>query len=306
MNNIFVGIILICIFSFTAEAKKTINISSDLEISDREKISLFDLVNSSDILDSAEVEKLNSFQFPIASGYTNTDILHEIKKSDEFVSWLNEKEIRLNLPKQIKLEITTGKISEVEVKKKLHAQLKSFCRNCDFIIKIKNLPKLKSNQWNFDFSNLQVRKSILLPIVYNVETQNQIIPIELKIFTQGLVLNKFIAQNQKINQEDVELKTVELTQINDVGVPTEQLGEIFAIRALPMNTILNQAMIRKSFVINRGQQVKAIIGKNDFEISIDATSESNGFIGDIVRVKSLLNQKILNARVVAKDLVEIE
>ena len=58
--------------------------------------------------------------------------------------------------------------------------------------------------------------------------------------------------------------------------------------------------------MKKGQIVKAIFGKGQFDISISAIVEEAGSVGDVIKVKNMDSLKMFAATIVDRGLVKIE
>jgi flagella basal body P-ring formation protein FlgA len=64
--------------------------------------------------------------------------------------------------------------------------------------------------------------------------------------------------------------------------------------------------LKREPAAHRGQVVRALVGDQDFEISINASAEENGFIGDLIKVKNLETQKMMSGIVIDKGVVKVQ
>lgn len=74
---------------------------------------------------------------------------------------------------------------------------------------------------------------------------------------------------------------------------------------LRQSDIITYNMLETNYVVNRGQTVRALINNEKFSMQTTAKTESRGAPGDIIPIKMELTGKILNARVLKHDMVEI-
>lgn len=74
---------------------------------------------------------------------------------------------------------------------------------------------------------------------------------------------------------------------------------------LRQTDIITWNMLETNYVVNRGETVRAMINSDKFTMQTTAKTESRGAPGDIIPIKMELTGKILNARVMNGNLVEI-
>lgn len=74
---------------------------------------------------------------------------------------------------------------------------------------------------------------------------------------------------------------------------------------LRQTDIITWNMLETNFVVNRGETVRAMLNSDKFTMQTTAKTESRGAPGDIIPIKMELTGKIVNARVMNGDMVEI-
>ncbi len=69
--------------------------------------------------------------------------------------------------------------------------------------------------------------------------------------------------------------------------------------------ILTRNMLETNYVVNRGEVVRAMLNNDKFTLQTTAKAESRGAPGDIIPIKMEVTGKVMNARVLNSQVVEI-
>ncbi len=130
------------------------------------------------------------------------------------------------------------------------------------------------------------------------------LPVYITVYKDVLALKKPLPQNSIIKPDDVYKikKDVSLLR-KGFFEDTQNLQKFRLKRALPANTILSPAHLKKKLMVKSGQIVT--IENNSAYISIKMSGKAlnNGSIGDTIKVKNLSSGKIIQAEVIKPGLV---
>lgn len=299
-------------FSLVAMAKVDIELSSDVQLSDRVQITLADvlpIVNlDKNYIDQAKKVVLMEVNFQEKIALSKEDIIRVVRENSEIQKIAKTQKYSLIFPEKINVEILQGKYSRIEFEKLINQELKNQCVDCRFQLSISQMPKFLNKDWSVDFSNLKLKNSFLLPIkvAINQRDESYYLSGQLKIFQKGLVVKRMILQGQKLNLDDVAEKELEITSLSDALVSTNDLKGKITTRTINVQTPITFSVLKNEFVVKRGQMIRALIGTDQFEVSTQMQSDSDGYIGDKVRLKSIENQKQFLGTVLSAEAVKIE
>ena len=84
---------------------------------------------------------------------------------------------------------------------------------------------------------------------------------------------------------------------------TEELINYVALRTITKGSIIKKSLFKREPLVRRGEQVNVIFRRGNLEISFTGEALENGFLGDVIRVKSSNTGKILRGRVVSEGSV---
>ena len=135
--------------------------------------------------------------------------------------------------------------------------------------------------------------------------RNTLITVKLKLFKKVLVANRSLRKKENISNGDftVKYKEVSTLRFEPIG-EFENLGYYRCKFNISDNTILQGSMIEKIPDIKIGDRIEAFFTNNSVAISFDATSRSEGSIGNIIKIKSD-DQRIFKAKVLNNSTVKI-
>lgn len=297
MKKIIITILIS--FGISVHAKTgEIVLSSAIEVSPRDIISLYDIVEARQVNRST----LTSLKEVIIAGKNTNRISRE-----DLTKKLRHLNVRFVLPTEVKLIRTTQKVSRMELERKIKNHLFAACEKCDYRININSIPKTVSSDWELDLNiDLNSKRAVMIP-VYSISEPNQKgwITVEIKKYMDVAVLNRDLKVGDVI-AEDMLVTDNRLVENADVIDDVQKAVGMQATRFVSAGRAISYRDLKKENVLKRGQLVKAVFGQDEFEVSITAQSEEAGAVGDIVKIKNLDSKKILAAKIEDRGLVRIE
>lgn len=221
--------------------------------------------------------------------------------------------IKLSMPDRITVASSENDISYNSVSFDLFNSYKKLCDNCSFSLKNISIPKLKTvknkAEITIDYSQVKLTGPFLIPVlVKQDEKQEQYwISGQMVIKQKGLLATRMIQGGQVLTESDFKKGDVEITfQKDQLVTDFSQLKGSRLNRFFTKDQAVFMSNLKKELVLNRGMNVKALLGTENMEISVNATAEEAGAIGDIIRIKTSDTGKILSGLIVEKGLVEIQ
>ncbi|OGJ85963.1 MAG: flagella basal body P-ring formation protein FlgA [Candidatus Raymondbacteria bacterium RifOxyA12_full_50_37] len=124
------------------------------------------------------------------------------------------------------------------------------------------------------------------------------IPVNIRLQVYGLVCiaDRKIARNTVIFSSDLRVEERDLTEIRDntFANPSLVAGKR-ATRTIVPGKVINDKMIEEQPVVFKGNKVKILYTVNTASISVDGEAREDGSIGEEIRVRNLVNRKIIKA-----------
>jgi len=156
------------IFSFVALAKVDVELSSEVQLSDRVQMTLADLLPTLNLdknfIDQTKKVIISDINFQDHMVLSKEDIIRVVRENSEIQKIAKIHKYSLIFPDKINVEILQGKYSKVEFEKLIIQELVNQCGDCRFQLRISQMPKFLNKDWSVDFSNLKLKNSFLLPI----------------------------------------------------------------------------------------------------------------------------------------------
>ncbi len=290
---------IIFLLSVSTYAKKgEMTFPSAVEVSPRKSISAYDIVETKNI---SEEMLVNLKSIEIAD--QNTKII--LKR--DLIRKLHGVEAFFLFPNEIKILRSRQNVSRMELERKIKNQLLSLCANCEYQIQINSVPQNLPSDWAVDL-NVDLNKSIVMIPVYS-ESQSEKkgwVTAEIKKHAQAAVLNRSIKIGDVITAEMLIVEKRLIQNQVDAVLEAKNIIGMQANRFLSAGQILSYRDLKKETIMKKGQIVKAIFGKGQFDISISAIVEEAGAVGDVIKVKNMDSNKMFAALVVDRGLVKIE
>lgn len=273
-------------------------ISSATEISPRDVITAFDIVETKNVSKDI-LERLKNIVVATDKSATisKNDLIKKLRMVDSFFMF----------PSEVKLLRSKQFISRMEVERKIKNHLLSNCTKCDFKISINSVPKSVTSDWEMDLNVDLNKKTVMVP-VYSTSEPNKKgwITAEVKKYVNVVVLNRDAKVGDSITESMIDTDMRYVAAGTDPVLSKEALLGMQVTRFIPGGEIINYRDLKRETVLRKGQIVKAVFGKDSFEVSISALAEEGGAVGDVLKFKNIDSQKVFSAKVEEKGLVRIE
>lgn len=294
---VVIGVLILATVTFAKTGE--IIIPSAIEISPRDVITAYDIVESRNVdKDILEDLKNVSLAGKTTRIITRIELIQKLRGLSSTAKFI--------FPTEVKLLRSGQNISRMELERKIKNHLLANCMKCDFKISINSVPKALNSDWELDLNIDLNKKSVMIPVYSLSEPQSKgWITAEIRKYMNVATLNRDIKVGEVVNADmiNMEYRLVDQTDlVNDV----EKIVGMQTVRFLSAGKNLSYRDFKKESVLKKGQLVKAIFGKNDFEVSISAQAEEGGVIGDVVKVKNLDSQKVFAAKIEDRGVVRIE
>ncbi|MBC7457730.1 MAG: flagellar basal body P-ring formation protein FlgA [Bdellovibrionaceae bacterium] len=286
-NRTFLSAVIF-LMSMQAMAKHgEIIISSATEISPRDVITAYDIVETNNI--SREIlERLKNIV--VATGksarITKIDLIKKLRMVDSYFMF----------PTEVKLLRSKQFISRMEVERKIKNHLLANCKKCDFRININSVPKIVTSDWEMDLNVDLNKKTVMVP-VYSVSQPDKKgwITAEVKKYMNVAILNRDVKFGEPITEAMITTDLRYVPAGADVVLSAEGLIGMQPTKYMPAGEMISYRDLKRETVMKKGQIVKAVFGKEAFEVSISALAEESGAIGDVIKFKNMDSQKMFSA-----------
>lgn len=273
-------------------------ISSATEISPRDVITAYDIVETNNI-SRETLERLKNIVVATdkSARITKTDLIKKLRMVDSYFMF----------PSEVKLLRSKQFISRMEVERKIKNHLLANCKKCDFRININSVPKVVTSDWEMDLNVDLNKKTVMVP-VYSVSQPDKKgwITAEVKKYVNVAILNRDLKFGEPITEAMITTDVRYVPAGADIVQTAEGLIGMQANKYIPAGEMINSRDLKRETVMKKGQIVKAVFGKEAFEVSISALAEESGAIGDVIKFKNMDSQKMFSAKIEEKGVVRIE
>lgn len=318
--NFFSGFILLAIMMATVLAggevgtlRPEISVQSSLEVPEYKPVQIMDLASlnfvSPDIAKEAlEIEIMPAPQEGEVKSMRNSDLIKLLKSKMAGNDTVGTMKWTFFLPDNIQIKSKRMPISYWAAENLVRQAMIRQCRDCN--IKIKNLKVPNSREpiaykdCVLQTDGVKLNGTFLLPV--NCKSNTYWVSGTATITRTAPVASRHIAPGEHIAVGDFHLSDVDLTFARD-GVASEKdlVGQV-AARPIMLNQPIFKGDLKKEVAIFRGQSIRTLMGDENFEISTQGVAEEQGSVGDLIRVKTVENQKILSGVILEKGLVRLQ
>jgi flagella basal body P-ring formation protein FlgA len=208
---------------------------------------------------------------------------------------------------------TGYEVDEEAVKSELNARWEKLCGTCKFVFQNIKMPVIEAEYqgvpWEIEpnerlpkgsFSEkLWVIKGASDRRLYWITGKMQIqkkVPVSIRSLEPG----------KKLSKEDFDWQWRDTTFSTD-GVLTEQtlIGQVVRY-ALVSGDIIWARAVQREKAVKRGEIVKVYMGQGNWQVTMQARTEQDGYVGDIVTVKNLKTNKLISGEVVGPNEVALK
>lgn len=272
-------------------------------------------VSSSDrmsLADVAEVERANpnliqaleQVSIEADRTYTTGELSFLIKEELKSQPSLREINISYTIPETLKVTKASG-LSREHIQRRVAQYGSALEAEAQIQVLIHSLPQISGAPYFIDWSQL-AKGSFILPVRETGVFAPKYITGQLKVKRLTPVALRNIPMNERVQPSDFKLDYVDTTFTKESAPRQQDLIGQLAARTLQMGQPIWTSSLRREPAARRGQMVKAIVGSDEIEISLNVVAEDAGFVGDIIKVKSPDTQKIMSAVVIEKGVVKVQ
>ncbi len=290
-------IVLFPLFSFAAPLCE-LTFSSATEVSPREEITAYDLVEAKNLNEDILAQLK---QIKVGDKKTM-----RIEKMD-LAKMLRSIRAHFILPSELKILRSKSAVSRMEIERKIKNQIHMNCIECDIQVQVSSVPSNLATDWNLDLNVDLTKNSAMIPI-YSSQAQDKKgwVVADIKRYQKLPVLSRSVKVGDVISEDMLILEKRLVAQVRDTVINMDSIIGMQVVRFLNAGQTILFSDLKKEQVVKRGQMVKAITGNSTFEVSISAQVEEGGSVGDVIKIKNLDSQKVFAAKVVDRGLVRIE
>lgn len=295
-----------------AQARPEVSIPGSVEISQRPLLRLGDIASVSggneellSFMDSIVIRE-DARELLLSQHLDSQEILNKVRTAMKTQEGLKKLNPSFKIPSQVKVSFASTPISREEIERKIHNTLKARCNECEYKVSIQSTPIPAQKQWELDFTQLSAKGGFLLPLRDGDQRQLKWISGTIRVSQLTPVTTRLILQGERVQPQDVRMVMTDVTYSKDGALRIEDIQGQLAARSLPIGSPVWTSDLKREPAAKRGQIVKALLGDENFEISVNMQAEDNGFVGDLIKVKNTETQKVLSGLVIEKGVVKLQ
>jgi len=156
-----------------------------------------------------------------------------------------------------------------------------------------------------------ITSSLSTPVritVNDVTVKRVTLALKLHLYAMIPVANRAIHRHEALTEADVEYVEVDLTTLNG-GSPMRPFADVLGVRAtreIRAGENLTDRNSETTPMIGKGDQVTILLEAPRMSITTTGEAQQDGRLGDFIRIKNLMSEKVIQARVVAERLVQVD
>lgn len=150
---------------------------------------------------------------------------------------------------------------------------------------------------------------IPVEVLVNGKVDNVVLcSVFIRTFENVFVVVKDVEKGSTFDETWAVLRRVETTKINDCDVITfrRQLTGMRTKRMIKQNTILRAAYLEPIPDVRQNDMVSVLVKTRNVIIGAAGIAKQEGCIGDAITIQRLGSKELLTARIVGKNIVEVE
>jgi flagella basal body P-ring formation protein FlgA len=127
----------------------------------------------------------------------------------------------------------------------------------------------------------------------------------IKAYQQVVVAARNIAARETITTENIRLERREVGKISGYLTDMDKVLGQTARLPITAGTPLSEGAVNKPIIVKRGAGVTIVAKSGEMVITAGGQALQDGREGEIIRVQNLISKRIVNARVVSANTVEV-
>ena len=275
----------------------------------QEQISAADLLTSHKGLPADMVEALSEQKFFISLEEKTIAATKLSRKLREFVGhWeirLGTK-IHLRTPLKMIIERVSKNFTDLMVREALIENWQKLCAECRLSIEQLSLPAVSSTEipWSLGTLDKLPKGSFSVPVQLNGK-QTLWITGMLKNEQQVPVTKRAMNAGERFTTEDTKIEWREISYFVDSAPSSKDMLGKRLRQNLRAGDVVLSNMLEKEKAVMRGEPVQVFVRNEGWSVSLMATAEQDGFVGDRIRLKNTKSNKEIVATITGKAEAEI-
>ncbi len=128
--------------------------------------------------------------------------------------------------------------------------------------------------------------------------------VKVKRYASLYIAKRFIPKGTIISQADIALQRIRIKNAHLKRLNKEDIIGAVARQNISANKVIKEYMIVPNFPVKRSKNVKIVYKRGGIHIELLGLALENGKRGDIIRVKNLSSNKVLQCKVISDGVVQ--
>jgi flagella basal body P-ring formation protein FlgA len=219
----------------------------------------------------------------------------------------------VKIPNQVVVANRGYEIDAEILKAELLSRWQIACDECRFVFQNIKLPVMSADYkgfpWRIEFSTQMPKGSFSEKLwVERSSNDRQLFWLtgQVQTLRKVPVATKALLPGMRIMPSDIKYDWRDTTFATD-GIVDEKniIGQEvrFAVSA---NDIVWARAVQRERAVRRGDIVKVFVGEGNWQVTLEAQTQQDGYVGDIVTVKNLQTKKLMSGEVVGVNEVALK
>lgn len=125
------------------------------------------------------------------------------------------------------------------------------------------------------------------------------IPVKVQVFKLVVVTTQHISKDQPINPSELNVVRQDVSQIGEAYYQTiDDITGLVAQKNISSGSVLKHHMVKQPTLVHRGELVKMVVQAPGLVIEGAGIAQNDGIKGQMVKVKNLRSNRVVDAMVV--------
>jgi flagella basal body P-ring formation protein FlgA len=226
---------------------------------------------------------------------------------------INKKFVGVQIPNQVIVANRGYEIDADAIRSELIARWKKFCDECRFEFQNFKMPvvpaDLQGYPWRIE-SNTNFPKGSFSEKIWiergNNDRQLFWVTGQIQIQRKVPVAARALVPGTKLRATDFNWQWRDTTFATDGVLEEGALNGQEVRYALVSGDIIWSRAVQREKAVRRGDLVKVFVGEGNWQVTLMARTQQDGYIGDIVTVKNIQTQKLISGEVVGQNEVALK
>lgn len=223
------------------------------------------------------------------------------------------KEVHFKIPKRIKITRVDSQTSETSVQKKITEMLKRLTP-ASWEVSLKSLQKIEWPEMSasalVQVVPLNIRPKGAAQFEIVIEDQGKTLNHlwvngNVEYFASVPVVQRPMIPRSAVRADDIQWEKRNVTYLNEIPATENDFIASVTKISLPTGTVVTKNHLDRDLAVHFGDEVEVFAGEDGISVSTKMVAQQNGYVGDVVKLRTNSGAKFLTGVVLSPKKVQV-